>query len=282
MTSGKEINDFIEMVRSGKLNTCKEIKALVDHVEYCFETEPIYVDEERLEKYLSLTKYFPYDEVFPWQKFVIALHDCTFYKDSGMPRWSDLFCMIGSGAGKDGTIALESVALTSPYHGIREYDVDICANNEEQAIRPVQDITGAFEQPRNLKKLKKFFYWTKEKVVSIQTQSTIKGRTNNPKGKDGLRSGIVIFNEIHQYEDYKNINVFTTGLGKKKHPRRSYYTTQGDVREGPLDSLLEASEGILFGGDPDNGLLPFICRLDSKEEVHDEANWETANPSLPY
>lgn len=33
------------------------------------------------------------------------------------------------------------------------------------------------------------------------------------------------FNEIHQYEDYKNINVFTTGLGKKKHPRRSYYTT---------------------------------------------------------
>lgn len=282
MTNCKEIDDFIELVRSGELNTCKEIKALVDHVEYCFENEAIYVDQERLQKYLSLSKYFPYDQVFPWQKFVIALHDCTFYKDSGMPRWADLLCVIGRGAGKDGTIALESVALTSPYHGIREYDVDICANNEEQAIRPVQDITGAFEQPRNLNKLKRFFYWTKEKVVSLKTQSTIKGRTNNPKGKDGLRSGIVIFNEIHQYEDYKNINVFTTGLGKKKHPRRSYYTTQGDVREGPLDNLLEAAEGILFGGDPDNGLLPFICRLDSKEEVHNEANWEKANPSLPY
>lgn len=282
MTNCREIDEFIDLVRSGELNTCKEIKALVDHIEYCFENEDIYVDQERLDKYLSLAKYFPYDEVFPWQKFVIALHDCTFYKDSGMPRWSDLLCVIGRGAGKDGTIALESIALTSPYHGIREYDVDICANNEEQAIRPVQDITGAFEQPRNLKKLKRFFYWTKEKIVSLKTRSTIKGRTNNPKGKDGLRSGIVIFNEIHQYEDYKNINVFTTGLGKKKHPRRSYYTTQGDVREGPLDNLLEAAEGILFGGDPDNGLLPFICRLDSKEEVHDEANWEKANPSLPY
>ena len=64
------------------------------------------------------------------------------------------------------------------------------------------------------------------------------------------------FNEIHQYEDYKNINVFTTGLGKKKHPRRSYYTTNGDVREGPLDDLLETSEQILRGGEPDNGLLP--------------------------
>ena len=58
-------------------------------------------------------------------------------------------------------------------------------------------------------------------------------RTNSPKGKDGLRSGIVIFNEIHQYENYDNIDVFTTGLGKKKHPRRSYFTTNGDKREGP-------------------------------------------------
>ena len=107
-------------------------------------------------------------------------------------------------------------------------------------------------------------------------------RKAGPKGKDGLRSGIVIFNEIHQYENYANINVFTTGLGKKKHPRRSYYTTNGDVRDGPLDDLLETSDRILRQGEPGNGLLPFICRLDSKEEVHDPANWPKANPSLPY
>lgn len=282
MSYSPHIERFIDDVKSGKLKTCKEIKALIEHVECCFENENIYVDEKQMERYLSLSRYFPYEEIFSWQAFVIGLHDCTYWKASKMPRWPDLFCMIGRGAGKDGTIALESVALSSPYNGIREYDVDICANNEEQAIRPVQDVINAFEAPKYLKKLKKHFYWTKEKIVATETNSTIKGRTNNPKGKDGLRSGIVVFNEIHQYEDYKNINVFTTGLGKKKHPRRSYYTTQGDVREGPLDDLLETSEGILFGGDPDNGLLPFICRLDSKEEVHDEANWEKANPSLPY
>ena len=181
-----------------------------------------------------------------------------------MPRWPDLFCMIGRGAGKDGTIALEAVSLSSEYNGIREYDIDICANNEDQALRPVQDIVGAFEQPKWIKKMQRFFRWTMEKVVNRKTRSTIKGHTNNPGGKDGLRSGMVVLNEIHQYQDYKNINVFTTGLGKKKHPRRSYYTTQGDVREGPLDDLLETSEGILFGGDPDNGLLPFICCPGSK------------------
>lgn len=276
------IRKFMNDIESGKLNACKEIKALIDHVEYCFENEDLFVDEEQLEKYVSLGKYFPYETIFPWQSFVIGLHDCVYWKDSGMPRWPDLLCVLGRGAGKDGTIALESVALTSEYNGIREYDVDICANNEEQALRPAFDIINAFEMPKHIQKLKRFFYWTKEQIVSLKTKSTIKGRTNNPKGKDGLRSGIVIFNEIHQYEDYKNINVFTTGLGKKKHPRRSYYTTQGDVREGPLDDLLDTAEGILFGGDPDNGLLPFICKLDCKEEVHDEANWEKANPSLPY
>lgn len=276
------IESYMEAVENGAVRADKEVKALMAHVRYCFENEDIYVDSEQLENYMGLSKYFPYETVFPWQQFVIGLHDCTYWKDSKTPRWPDLLCLIGRGAGKDGTIALEGAALASPYNGIREYDIDICANNEDQALRPVKDIVGAFEQPKHLKKLKRYYYWTTEKVVGLDTRSTILGRTNNPGGKDGLRSGMVVFNEIHQYEDYKNINVFTTGLGKKAHPRRSYYTTQGDVREGPLDDLLETSEGILFGGDPDNGLLPFICRLDNKNEVHDEANWEKANPSLPY
>ena len=226
-------------------------------------------------------QYVPF-ELFPWQRFVIALHDCTYWDDTGMPRWPDLFTMIGRGAGKDGMIAIESFLLSSPYNGIREYDVDICANNEDQATRPVKDLTGFFEMPGIIKKIHRFYSWTKEKIVSLKTKSTIIGRTNSPKGKDGLRSGIVIFNEIHQYENYANIDVFTTGLGKKEHPRRSYYTTNGDVREGPLDDLIADSEGILYNGEDDNGLLPFICRLDDVKEVDNEDNWTKANPSLPY
>ena len=276
------VQNFIDLVKSGKLRTDKEVKALVDHVLYCFENEDIYIDADQADHYLGLAKYFPFEQLFPWQEFVIVLHDCTYWRDSKLPRWPDLLCMIGRGAGKDGTIALESVALISPYNGIPGYDVDVCANNEEQALRPVLDIVDAFDHSEYQKKLKRYFSWKTESVKDLRGGGQIKGRTNNPKGKDGMRSGIVVFNEIHQYEDYRNINVFTTGLGKHPHPRRSYYTTNGDVREGPLDDLLETSEGILFGGDPDNGLLPFICRLDSKEEVDDEANWEKANPSLPY
>lgn len=277
-----EVQEWVDIVEKGTYRTCEEQKLLIRHIRNCFEAEDIYIDREQLDHYMGLAeKYIPFG-LFPWQRFVVALHDCTYWKDSGMPRWPDLFCMLGRGAGKDGTIALEALCLSSPYNGIKEYDIDICANNEEQAIRPVQDLTGWFEEPPVIKKLKKFYRWTKERVVCTKTRSVIKGRTNSPKGKDGLRSGIVIFNEIHQYENYDNINVFTTGLGKKKHPRRSYYSTNGEVREGPLDDMIEDSEEILREEIDDNGLLPFINKLDSKEEVDNEMNWAKANPSLPY
>ena len=272
---------YMELVEGGRIRACEDQKLLCAHVRQCFETEDLRTDSEQLEKYLGLARYFPFETVYPWEEFLFALHLCTCRAD-GLPRWPDALVMLGRGAGKDGCIALESMCLLSPYNGIRGYDVDICANNEEQAVRPVQDVVDALETPPYTRKLKRHFYWTREQVTGLKTSSVMKGRTNSPKGKDGLRSGVCIFNEIHQYENYANINVFTTGLGKKKHPRRTYYTTNGDVRGGPLDDLLECADGILRLGQPDGGLLPFLCRLDSKEEVDDEENWQKANPSLPY
>lgn len=274
------IENYMEMVETGAVRTDKEIKALVALVRRCFKTQDIYVNSTQLTKYLGLVRYFPFEELFPWQEFMIGLHLCTYWKKDNMPRWPDLLLVSGRGTGKDGTIAAEAVMVTSPYNGVAEYDVDICANNEEQAVRPVKDVVAAFKNHE--KKLKKHYYWTTEKVVGLKTNSTILGRTNNPAGRDGMRSGMIVFNEIHEYKDYKNIDVFTTGLGKKPYPRSAYFTTQGYVRGGPLDDKLEEAYSVLFEDEPDNGLLPMIYKLDDKEEVHDEENWVKANPSLPY
>jgi phage terminase large subunit-like protein len=276
-----QILAYMEAVENGQIPACREQFALMKHLRCCWDTEEIYTDVQQLERYLSLVKYFPFDRLYPWEEFILALHLCT-YRADGLPRWPDLFCMLGRGAGKDGVIAFQSFCLLSPYNGIDHYDVDICANNEDQAMRPLKDVLEVLDDPKNQRKLRKNFAWTKEEITGRKTRSVMKGRTNSPKGKDGLRSGICIFNEIHQYPDYKNINVFTTGLGKKPHPRRSFYTTNGDVREGPLDDMLRDAEDILFHDQPDGGMLPFICRLDSKADVDDPAKWPMANPSLPY
>ena len=210
----KPIEEYMLQVETGGIQACIEQHLLVKYIRNAFEQEDIHVDEQQLDHYLRQATYFPYDTLFPWEKFVLGLHCCT-YRADGLPRWPDLFLLIGRGAGKDGFIAYESWCLVSPYNGIKAYDVDICANSELQAKAPFEDIWGVLETPALTKRLQKHFYWNKESIVGLKTNSRIKYRTNNPKGKDGLRSGIVVFNEIHQYENYDNINVFTTGLGKK-------------------------------------------------------------------
>lgn len=273
---------YIEQVERGEIRACKDQHQLVAHVRKCFETEDIFTDDERLEKYLSLAKYFPFECLFTWEEFCIGLHLCTFKATDNRPRWPYLFLLIGRGAGKDGFIAMEGFCLISPYSKLPKYDVDICAVAEEQAKRPLKDILEVFDDTRYTAKMGKHFYWTKEEIKGRKYKGTIKGRTNNPKSKDGMRSGMVVFNELHQYEDYKNIKVFKTGKGKTMHPRQLDATSNGDVREGPLDDTIAKSEQILNGVIEDGGMIPFVCRLNDKKEVYDKENWQMANPSLPY
>ena len=274
------LKEYIDIVKNRKVRVCEEQIKLIDYIINVFETETLIIDDEQVEKYLSYQKYFPY-QLFEWEKFVFILHNCVF-KEDGTPRWSDLFIFVGRGTGKNGYLAFEDFCLTTETNGIMQYDIDISANSEDQAKTSFNEIHDILENPKFKNKFKKNFRWTKTEITNLKTNSTIKFRTNNPKGKDGLRSGKVDFDEIHAYENWENINVFTTGLGKKAHPRRTYISTNGDVREGPLDQLLEKSMDILNGKLPDNGFLPFICRLNDKEQVHDEDNWVMANPSLPY
>lgn len=276
MTICKEISNYIALVRCGLIEVCEEQIQLVNYVEKCFEIEDIYVDEEELHKYLSLQKYFPF-ELFEWEVFCFTLHNCTYKKDGSL-RWPDLLILVGRGAGKNGYIAFEDFCLISQYNKVKKYHIDICANSEEQAMTSFNDVYDVLED--NKVKLEKHFEWNKEVIKNKKTGSELKFRTSNAKTKDGGRPGKVDFDEYHQYEDYKTIQVFKTGLGKKKNPRTTITTTNGDVRDGPLDKIIARSKQILNGAIADNGLLPFICKLDNEKEVDNPKMWDKANPSL--
>ena len=274
------LQEYIDLIEQGKYKSCKEQLQLIEYVKNVFVTEELVIDDDRIEKYMSYQKYFPY-KLFAWEKFCFILHTCVFKKD-GTPRWSDMFILMGRGGGKNGYLSFLCFCLLTETNGIYQYDIDICANSEEQAKTSFDEIYNILETPKWRKKFEKNFRWTKTEIQNKKTGSKIKYRTNNPKGKDGLRSGMVAFDEPHAYENWENINVFTTGLGKKPHPRRIYVSTNGDVREGPLDQLINKSAKILDGEIDDVGFLPFICKINKKEDVHDCSNWEMANPSLPY
>lgn len=278
MTNCKYLDDYIKQVKSGQYRVCKEQIQLVNFIEKVFENEQVYVDSEQVEKYFALQKYFPY-ELFAWEKFCFILHNCT-YSAPGVLRFPDLVCVVGRGAGKNGYLAFEDFALLTPVNGIRNYDVDICATSEEQASTTFNDIYEILEN--NSTKMQRHFKWNKTEITNIKTNSTIRYRTSNSKTKDGGRPGKVDFDEKHAYENYKLIDVFTTGLGKKAMPRRTTITTMGEVRDGPLDNELATGLEVLNGDAPDNGTLYFICRLDNEKEVYEQENWYKANPSLQY
>ncbi len=274
------VAEYLELIERDTPRAGPELHAFAKLVRRVFETEDLRVETERLDKYLSLQKYFPF-RLFPWQKCLLALWLCV-YRQDGLPRWDTLFYMLGRGGGKDGFFAYISFCLVSPYNPVKFYDVDICANNEEQAMRPVNDVLEVLNSPALEAKLNRHYYHTKELIQGRRNRGTIKGRTNNPKNRDGMRSGVILLNEVHAYQNYDNISVFTGGLGKKPEPRTGVGSSNGEVSDGPLDDYLKTGEEILFGDMPDNGFLPFICRLTKVEQVHDEANWPMANPSLPY
>lgn len=274
----KEIDEYIAQVRGGEYSVCKDQLAICDYVEKCFWEENIHVDEQQLKRYLEKQKYFPF-RLLPWEEFVFSIHNCT-YREDGLLRWPTLFVMVGRGAGKNGYLSFEAFSWITPVNGVRQYDVDIFATAEDQAKTSFEDVYNVLEDHKG--ELGRYFDWNKEVITNRKTGSRIRFRTSGVKTKDGGRPGAVVFDEFHAYENYKMVDVARTGLGKKAFPRQTIISTDGNVRGGPLDDIKAQAEQILYGGVGDNGMLPFICKLDDIKEVDDPAMWYKANPSLQY
>ena len=101
------IEEYLDLVESESLHkVCKEQKQLAKMIRRIFESEAdaIYIDEERVEKYLSYQKYFDFN-LFPWEKCLLVLMLCTFYKETNTPRFDTLFCLLGRGSGKNALVS---------------------------------------------------------------------------------------------------------------------------------------------------------------------------------
>lgn len=272
------IQKYIDLVRAAQYKMCEEQYQLCELIEKIFETEELVVDSEQLDKYLAFQKYFPFD-LLDWEVFCFALHNCV-YKKNGQLRFPVLLIYVGRGAGKNGYLGFEDFCLLTPVNGIKHYNIDIFAMSEQQSKTSFKDVYNVLEENKSF--MKKYFKWTKEVITNIKTGSEFAFNTSNPKTKDGFRPGKVDFDEYHAYENMKLVDVAVTGLGKVPFPRRTIVTTDGDVRDGPLDTMLDKSRRILSGELPDNGMIPFICRIKNKDDIKNPENWPMANPSYPY
>ncbi|WP_424474827.1 terminase TerL endonuclease subunit [Oceanobacillus kimchii] len=275
MIQQKYVNEYIQAWRRGKLIFNQERIDLVEHLESeVLVRDDIYFDEEQIEKCINyIEKWYFQLELF--QKFIIAFiflkyinRDKLFYKD--------IVIVIARGNGKNGLISGLADYFISPGHNIEGYNVDVVANSEEQAETSVKEVGNMKERNKNF--MKKFFKWTATKITGKATLSEFKFRTSNADTKDGGRPGCLIFDEWHIYEEMKLINTLSSGLGKVKHRRRIFISTNGHVRGGFFDRFMEQCLEVLKGGSKRKNRFVFVCKMDSKDDVNHPELWEKANP----
>jgi phage terminase large subunit-like protein len=273
------IDRYMDDCRSGKNIVGKDILLAMDYIEEKLSDPDVFIDAEKIYKAVELMERYFEIKLFDWELFVTALIHC-YYRSTDTVVFSTILIVMGRGNGKNGYISPLAWYLTTHYHGIKGYNVDIVANAEDQAKTSFNDVYEVLE--RTWAKSKRFFYKTKEIIVNLITKSYIKFNTSNAKTKDSKRIGCLIFDEVHQYENYNQIKVFTSGFGKRKHSRAFYITTQGNVREGVLDDMLAIAGDILNGTIKDLRWLPLIYRIDDEKEALNPKMWHKANPSLKY
>jgi len=279
-TKCKYIDDYMRSIRSGAVPASKEMHKAMDYIERKLSPpNNVFIDVEKTEKAIELIERYFEMKLLPWELFVLALVHC-YYPENDTVVFDEFFIMMGRGNGKNGFISGLAWYLTTHYHGVARYNVDIIANSEDQAKTSFDDIYEMLE--RTWEKSKRFFYKSKELIRNLKTKSYIRFNTSNARTKDGKRSACLIFDEEHEYENSKTIGVFQSGFGKRKHSRIFKITTNGYVREGVLDDDLRLAADVLNGTITNIGLCPLIYKMDSDDECDNPDLWEKANPSLPY
>lgn len=276
----KEIDDYLEYAEQHKKWINRDRQLLIKNiVKPIMARDDLFFDSETYYQCLQYceSNYYP---LFKYQKFIYAFVFIYTDESKTFPLFRKFIIMMGRGNGKDGFIVPLANFLQTPLYGIRNYNVDIVANAEDQARDTFKVAWSMLEEHKT--KFKGKFSWTKELIIDLKTRSEMKFNTSNAGTKDGKRIGCLIFNELHGYEDYSQINVFESAQGKIKHPREFIITTQGYVRDGPLDDTLKLSRDILRTGTNDLQWFPFLCSLDSEKEVDEQDAWHKANPSLEY
>lgn len=266
-------DEYVDLYERGIIPFNKERIQLVKYLkEQILLRDDIYFDDEMIQKFVKFSEknFFP---LAKYQKFMTPFIFC-YRKEDDEVFFDEILNSIARGGGKNGFMSARDSFFISPLHGIRNYDVTITANSEKQGKVSFKEVYEMVQRQR----LEQQFYLTKMAISNRVTNSIFSYRTNNPKTMDSARDGCLEFDEIHQFESSDPVDIQRSGLGKIENPRTFYNGTNGHVREGFYDRILERSQKIFKGESPNDRLFPFICKLDSIDEMDKPELWSKANP----
>lgn len=279
MLQNDYVDSYIQKWKDGAILLNKKREQLLTLIETMIlpRDDLYYFNEEQINNYIEFSQvwYFELDE---WEKF-IAPFIFLFYVEDDELVFDEFVINMGRGGGKNGFISTLANYFISELHGIDYYDVSIVANSEKQAKRSFQECFRVIKKKGN-EDLEEEFEAYKSSITGLTTQSVFEFKTSNASSQDGGREGAVIYDEYHEMESTEIVDVFSGGLGKVDCGRQFLIGTKGFVREGYFDIKYRECEDLLNGLVPFEGLFPFICELDSIDEMDNPDMWAKANPAL--
>ena len=233
-----------------------------------------------IEKFLKPTK-GDYDRMvmMGWQCFI----ECNLYgwvdKRTGLRRFREALVIVGTGNGKSTMMAGNATFLACK-DGEPGADIYLLANSKEQAGIVFGECKAQIDASPYLAPR---FRTLRDGVYYDKTHATIKHRSSDSHRLDGLNPHGAIFDEIHEYRDFKLLNIIKRKVVKRRQPLTIYITTMGSVIDGPLayyyGLFTDAMEGKL-APDVADRMFAYIAELDEGDDVEDTDAWIKANPGL--
>lgn len=200
------------------------------------------------------------------------------HKDTGIRRFREGLIFVGRKNGKTTLISgLSNYSVGFDYeNGARVY---VLANAEQQAHELFDEAKAMVKTSPFLKKR----YKPLRSIIRYEDKfSQIEARASDSKRLDGLNTHLGIFDEIHEFQDFKLINVIKKSRGARKQPLIIYITTAGYVLDGPLMQFYDDGKECLENIDDniDERTFYYMAKLDSIEEAEEPRNWIKANPNI--
>lgn len=214
----------------------------------------------------------------PWQHFVIGSLFGWVHKDSGIRRFREGLVFVGRKNGKTTLISgLANYMLG--FDKERGANIYVLANSQKQS-------SILFNESKAMIKASPYLdqrYRALASEIKYEKMNcSMVAMSAEKSDKDGENLHFGVFDELHEYKDYKLINVMKKSRGMRTQPLILYITTAGYVLDGPLMQYFENGQDALENMDDnvDERTFYFLAKLDKPEEADSPEVWIKANPNI--
>ena len=235
---------------------------------------------EFIERFLTPTKGdYGGMTLLPWECFFESQLYGWVDKRTGLRRFREGLLLVGRGNGKS-TLLAGNATYGCAKDNERGADIYLLANTREQAGIIFRECQLQISSSRALAP---HFRTLRDGIHFDATNGLIQHRASDSRKLDGLNPHMAIFDELHEYRDYKLINVIRRGMDKRRQPLALYISTMGTVLDGPLMDYYQLCGNMLDGllrPEVADRMFGLIYELDSDDDIEDTSCWVKANPSL--